>query len=138
SGVFTFPQISAADPFLSGQSDPTSGGTFLISEAQAKALGLIGGNVERAGKTGGYDGYVGFGNLSKWNYASSPAVSGTVDLVGAAEHEFSEIMGRYAQLTPGSDYSVLDMFRYAAPGVRNLTSAPTSGYTSAYFSLDNG
>ena len=54
------------------------------------------------------------------------------------EHEISETFGRFASLgkvTAGgkATYSILDFFRWPAPGVRALT-----GGSADYFSLDNG
>jgi hypothetical protein len=112
-------------------SDPTGGGSFVLATAEAKALGLSAGTA--------VDGYVGFS--SSVNYTFDPnnrAVSGAYDFIGVAEHEISEVMGRIALLgTPigglSRTYSVLDLFRYSSPGVRQLVAG-----TTAYFSLDGG
>jgi hypothetical protein len=37
-----------------------------------------------------------------------------------------------------TSYSIMDLFRYSAAGVRDLTAKPPSPYTTAYFSIDNG
>ena len=142
-GVFSYSQVKAAlaaDAKSADDgtavaslpaSDPTSGGSFVLATAEAKALGL------GAGAT--VDGYVGFS--SSVNYTFDPnnrAVSGAYDFIGVAEHEISEVMGRIALLgTPlgglSHTYSALDLFRYSSPGVRQLTAGKT-----AYFSLDGG
>jgi hypothetical protein len=106
--------------------DPTDGGSFFIDSAEEKALGLIHGNAAAL------DGWVGFGS---GNYTFDPnhrAVPGQADFIGIAEHEISEVMGRFAILGP-AQYSVLDLFRYSAPTVREL--APSNG---AYFSINGG
>src|SRR6516225_1678161 len=60
------------------------------------------------------------------------------DIVGALEHEFSEVLGRWSldgtNLLNLPGYTVMDLFRYSSPGVPQLsaTSSP------AYFSTDNG
>ncbi len=37
-----------------------------------------------------------------------------------------------------SEYGILDLFRYSAPGVPDTTVNPPDPYTSAYFSVDGG
>jgi hypothetical protein len=112
-------------------SDPTNGGSFALPTAEAKALGL--------GTSATVDGYVGFSSGATYTFdPNNRAVSGAYDFIGVAEHEFSEVMGRIALLgTPLSGlshtYTALDLFRYASPGVRQLTAGKT-----AYFSLDGG
>ncbi len=95
--------------------DPTGGGTFFIGGAEEKALGLIAANASIT------DGNVGFrGNVG----------------VGVIEHELTHAMGRVAYMgDPAnfSEFSVLDLFRYTAPGVL----APSAAY-GAYFSIDGG
>lgn len=118
-------------------SDPSNGDTFDIGSAEAKALGLIAGNAS------GTDGWVGFdGNASDWSFnpTATPA-SGTYYLVGTIEHEITEVMGRDSMLgTEGEHYvhsfGVPDLFRFSAPGVRELTPGPVR--STGYFSIDNG
>ncbi len=117
--------------------DPTGGGTFDIGTAEAKALGLIAGNAP------GIDGWVGFDStVSDWSFdpTATPGPN-QYYLVGTIEHEISEVMGRDSLLgVNGEHYSngwgVPDLFRFSAPGVRQL--APGPGHTTGYFSLDNG
>jgi hypothetical protein len=119
-----------------GATDPTNGGNFVVSTAQAKALGLLGASTA-------IDGYVGFSSSLNFAYdPNSRAVAGEYDFIGIAEHEVSEVMGRIALLgeTLGSgtgaiqdSYSIQDLFRYSAKGTRQLV-----GGKAAYFSVDGG
>jgi hypothetical protein len=112
-------------------SDPTRGGSFVLSTADAKALGL--------GTSASVDGYVGFSSSANYTFdPSNRAVSGAYDFIGVAEHEISEVMGRIALLgTPlgglSRTYTALDLFRYSSPGARQLVAG-----NAAYFSLDGG
>jgi hypothetical protein len=113
-------------------SDPTGGGNFWVSTAEAKALGLSAGS-------GAVDGYIGLSSGAAWTYdPGNRAVAGDYDFLGTVEHEISEVLGRagYAgQTVAGAarSYSVLDLFRYSGAGSRQLgTGSP------AYFSLDGG
>jgi hypothetical protein len=131
------PDLQAAVQTFAGLADPTNGGTFDIGTAEAKALGLMPGNAS------GFDGWVGFdSNVSDWSF--SPTATPASDkyyLVGTIEHEITEVMGRDSFLgVEGEHYShgwgVPDLFRFSAPGVREL--APGPGHTTGYFSIDNG
>ncbi len=116
--------------------DPTNGHTFDIGSADAKALGLI------AGNSAAVDGWVGFdGTAADWSFTPNVVPSATqYDIIGTIEHEFTEIMGRDAlvgtQYHYPKSFTVMDLFRYSAPGVRSLT--PGAVNSTAYFSLDNG
>jgi autotransporter passenger strand-loop-strand repeat protein len=138
--LYTFNQISGGDSYLSGRSDVTSGGTFWVGEAEAKALGLVSGNSEN-GNT--FDGYLGFNTTLPWSYSNTVG-PGQIYLVGTAEHEISEVMGRVDYLSATFNgtvfpyYSVLDLFRYSALNVPDITRVPPGSHTSAYFSINNG
>jgi hypothetical protein len=112
--------------------DPTGGGKFLVTSAQAKALGL-------QGASSALDGYAGFSSSVSWAMdPNNRAVGGDFDLFGTVAHEISEVMGRYAFLGGtvagiASSYSVADLFRYSAPGARQLSAGQT-----AYLSPDGG
>ena len=110
-------------------SDPTNGGSFFVSTAEAKALGQVnayGGSV---------DGYIGLSSRYPMNYTQSAISGSQIDAVGALEHEISEVMGRMGSegsLFGSNVYTPLDLFRYSGAGMRDLT--PGSGY----FSVDGG
>ena len=106
--------------------NPASG-TFYVSTAEAKALGLT-------TATTNLDGYVGFSSSLPFNYnLTNTAVANQYYFLGVVEHEISEVMGRISMLNSASSYSAMDLFRYAAPGAPSLT-----GSKSAYFSVNGG
>ena len=112
--------------------DPTSGGVFLYSFAQAKALGVRAANDPATDGTFTYN--------ASLAYAFDPANrgSGGFDFIGVAEHEISKIMGRIPGLgtnfgNGASDYLAYDLFRFTAPGVRGLADG-----NGIYFSINNG
>ena len=108
----------------------TTSNNFFVTNAEAKALGLI------SGSSTGIDGYIGIGKSSSINFSAE--FTGTIgatqyDGVGIAAHELSEVMGRIGMEggtlgTTHNVYTPLDLFRYTSPGVLDLT--PTSGYFS--------
>jgi hypothetical protein len=126
--------------------DPTGGGNFTLSQAQAAILGLY---------TGSVTAYVGISTWANtgqsWNWTQSGMTNTQYDVIGALEHEVSENLGRVdfggkgAFGAGASDYTLLDLFRYdvagnvqgAAPGTatagRDLSSS-TTNYT--YFSYN--
>jgi hypothetical protein len=112
-------------------SDPTGGAPFLMAHAEAKALGLFPANSPAI------DGFVGFGTTASFTFdPNNRAVAGKYDFIGVAEHEISEIMGRYGMGQNSGQlghYSPIDDFRYASPGTLDL--APMNGAT---FSIDGG
>jgi hypothetical protein len=123
----------AAVSTLSSDSPPTSG-TFAIADAEAQALGLM-------STTPTVDGSVGFdADPSIWSF--SPTATPAQDeyyFIGVAEHEISEVMGRTSDIGTSADtYSVMDLFRYSASGVRDLTAGGTGSNSTAYFSINGG
>lgn len=102
-----------------------------MSNGEAKALGLLGGNAP------GVDGYVGFLNTAPYTFdPSNRAVVGEYDFMGLAEHEISEVMGRYGLGQNGASsgrYSPIDLFRYTSSGVLDVV--PENG---DYFSINGG
>ena len=108
--------------------DPTNGGKFYVPLALQKALGMQGATP------GTVDGYVGLDASLAFSFnPSGPIARGTYDAASVLEHEVSEVLGRVGFLggsgTPGV-YGPMDLFRYAAPGQRELVAGPGS------FSID--
>jgi hypothetical protein len=105
-----------------------------LSPAETKALGL-----PLSVPVGGVDGYVGFSSAPNvFGYANgSASPANEYYFIGVVEHEITEIMGRVSllpNLTP--DYSVIDLFRYLSPGVRDTAAGGIN--STAYFSINNG
>lgn len=97
-----------------------------VSLAESAAL-----NINTGFSSSYSDGSVGFNSSSAWSFSStSTAVSGQYSFIGAAEHEISEVMGRYSLLS--SQISIQDLYRYTSAGVLDTTGG------SAYFSTDGG
>lgn len=118
---------AAADSTLPA-GDPTNGGSFFVTTAEAKALGQV------SGSGSSIDGYIGLSSSYPFSFTGTPN-SSQYDAIGAFEHELSEVMGRMGSVGSlfGSNvYTPLDMFRYSAPGVRALVAG------QGYFSIDNG
>ena len=107
---------ATADASLSA-TNPTNGGTFAISTADAKALGLEGANSS-------VDGYVGVSSALPFEF-NETSTTGKYDAVGILQHEFTEVMGRVGSV--GTDvgsgvYTALDLFRYTS--TNNARSIP--------------
>ena len=101
--------------------DPTNGGTFHVSTAEAKALGLNSGSF--------LDGYVGFSAGGVFDYDNTNGITaGQYDFMGTVMHEISEVLGRETMDGQSTTYYPLDLFHYSAPGVRTF-----SGTTAGYF-----
>jgi hypothetical protein len=116
-------------------SSPLSG-TLRVDSAEERALGLV-------GASSSLDGWVGVAsdatlssqlNGASWSYsATATPGSNQYYLVGALEHEISEVMGRTSYLDVQGEYGVMDLYRYKAAGVRQTgTGGP------AFFSTNGG
>lgn len=107
---------------------PGAPSRLLMGTAEEKALGLIPDNAQ-------IDGFVGFSAVpNTFSYAINTAPPAhEFYFVGVVEHEFTEVMGRGSELTFRHAYSVLDLYRFAAPGQHQFTTG-----APAYFSIDNG
>jgi hypothetical protein len=110
-------------------SDPTNGGRFWVSDAQAKLFGL----GAEPGYTDPEDGFVGVSASVPLTWdQNNRAVAGEYDAVGAIEHEIAEVLGRFSYLGGSGSfngfklYSPLDLFRYSAPGVHTVAFGPGS------------
>jgi len=142
-GLYDFGQIQSLLPGLPS-TDPTNGGLFLVNSAQEKMLGMTSGSATAT------DGYVGINSIANgvtMDYNSSnPPAPGEIGALGAIEREISEVFGRDDILGSKSEtvtsngtqtiapvYSLLDLFRYSAPGTLALAQGPNQ-----YFSLDDG
>jgi hypothetical protein len=116
--------IPAADPIPGNH-------VYFVTQAQAKALGLIPDNAATS------DGTFTFGGGNVFTYdPNNRAVAGKIDFIGTALHEFTEIMGRIGNMgdgMPDPQYMQMDLFHYSAAGTRGLNKGPGRS-----FSIDNG
>ncbi|MDE1943393.1 MAG: NF038122 family metalloprotease [Betaproteobacteria bacterium] len=113
--------------------DPSSGsGTWLVTSAEAKALGL----TTSTSSSTTPDGYMGFAT-SNWNYATTDSNQlglQQYDLFATALHEISHDLGRINGLSLGTNvYDALNLYTYASSG--NIQLGATA---PAYYSIDGG
>jgi hypothetical protein len=105
--------------------DPSNGGTWQLTRAQAKALGVIPDDMSDDGGTT-------FGVKNPFTF-SGPIAAGTFDFQGIVAHELSEVMGRLGLSGGNNTFSLIDIFSYTGAGMRSL-----SGGAATFFSIDNG
>lgn len=104
--------------------DPTNGaGTWFLTRAQAKALGVVADDLSDDGGTT-------FGAGQPYTF-SGAIMPGMFDFKGVAAHEISEVMGRIGG--GGNTFSLIDNFSYTGPGTKGLRGGPGNN-----FSIDNG
>ncbi|HEX7517819.1 MAG TPA: NF038122 family metalloprotease [Chthoniobacterales bacterium] len=116
--------LPAADPI-------TTNHMYIVTQAQAKALGLIPDDAVTVDGT-----FTFFGGQMYTYDPNNRAVAGRFDFIGLAMHEFSEIMGRIGEMGAGMgtpSYQLMDLFHYTGAGVRGLNNGPGRS-----FSFDNG
>jgi hypothetical protein len=156
---------SAVANLSSGNQPGAGGSILLTSADARVALGAAGATgcfnsggtfVNTCGQA--YDGVVTLTNNPgiPLNFTTTP-VAGAYSVIDAMEHEINEILGGggqgstlnqivYCLANPSNadcvangnyanDRGVLDLYRYAAPGVASFS---TSGASSSYFSVDGG
>jgi hypothetical protein len=110
-------------------SDPT-GGPWYVARSEAKALGVLGISKNDSEN----DGSVAFASNVSYTFdPTNRAVSGKYDLIGVAEHEITEVMGRTTYNLNGA-YLPYDLFRFTSSDTRSFD--PNA--TGVYFSIDDG
>ncbi|MEI7912035.1 MAG: NF038122 family metalloprotease [Verrucomicrobiota bacterium] len=105
---------------------PVGATDLAVTTALGKVLGLV-------TDDGSTDGTFNFG--AGWPYTFDPsnrAVAGSMDFIGVAYHEITEVMDRIAPAL-GSPPHLIDLYAFSAPGVRSLTQGP-----NVWFSIDGG
>ena len=119
-------------------SDPITGQhVYWIPRAEAKALTGFNSYFAINPNDTNVDGSVSFSSNINWTISpANRAVAGKFDLIGVAEHEISEVLGRCFDLNynPSGGYVPYDLFRFTSKGVRSFgVNDP-----GAYFSLNDG
>ena len=108
------------------------------SSAGGRAIGLNtqpAMNADGSVNFGPYDGIVTLNSTQPLQF-SRPPTAGKFDALRSTEHEIDEVLGlgSYLQATPpSSDLRPQDLFSWASPATRNITSTG-----ARYFSIDSG
>lgn len=100
----------------------------IVTFAQARAIGFAAGTPS--------DGSIEFTSRPSIAFAATrlELTSSNYDLIGVAEHEIGHLLGFQSSLDLATtSRSVLDLFRYAGPGMPGFTAGQ-----AAYFSVDGG
>ena len=108
---------------------PIGTGTFTLTPALAKAIGV-------AGASSAIDGYIGFGAGYSFDLNRADGITaGSYDFHGVALHEISHVLGRVSGLgfNGATNGLAIDLFRYKAPGSTSFTYNE-----AASFSIDGG
>ena len=139
-----YPTLQQDYQNLSPNFSPTGSNNFFLTTTEQTALGLISSSTVN---TGGLT----LGSQFTWSYTPGLVpTGGNFYIVGTIEHEVSEMMGRGSNdgtsatlnnnQVVSSTYQPLDLFRYYAPGVRDLTAVASgsTANTTAYFSINGG
>jgi hypothetical protein len=132
--------------------DGSGNNTYLdVNTANLKALGITTDANGNAVDTGAADGSITFSSNFTWDFDPTNGITaGAIDFVGVAFHEIGHALGftsgvdivdYYSGSGPGSPlnlnpyaiFNTLDLFRYSANGVRELSYGGTS-----YFSINGG
>ncbi len=106
----------------------TGASNFVVTSADAKALGLI------AATGTAVDGYIGFaGRTTGYGFTPATVAANQYDFQSVAAHELSEVLGRISGVDEGAWRTPLDLYRYSAPGVLSFSYG-----AKTYFSVDGG
>lgn len=119
--------LATAVKYLPGTA-PAGPSNYVVTSAEAKALGLI------SGYQSSPDGYIGFaGSTSNYSFTPGGLNANVYDFQSVAAHELAEVLGRISGVDNGSWRTPLDLFRYSSPAAigYNYNSA-------AYFSINGG
>ena len=108
---------------------PSNKGTWKLTRAQAKALGVIPDDMSNDGGT------TVRGDGRSFHVLRSDRGETRLIFRGFAAHEISEVMGRIggAQLGGGNTFSLIDIFSFTGAGMRSM-----GGGAGNFFSIDNG